>query len=187
MTAPPQFSLSDFNIHVNKEDDHNTITFNNFLDSFGLITWVSFPTHRLDNILEPILTHKTSNTITGVKQGRLVSDHHQVLFNIINEQSTTGKKVCSYRKLKVIDTDQFKEDINSALSNTDLESLDPSSSSILYSNTLRKILNQHAPLKTKTVSDHSKLPWFSNDIAAAIQWRRKAERKWKQDRSNTIL
>ena len=140
--------LDNFNIHVNKEDDHNTITFNYFLDSFGLINQVSFPTHRLDNTLDLILTHETSNTITEVKQGRLVSDHHQVLLNITDEQSTTGKKVCSYRKLKKIDTNQFKKDIKSALSNTDLESLDASSSSILHSNMLRKILNQHAPLKS---------------------------------------
>ena len=88
--------LGNFNIHANKEDNHNTITFNDFLDSFGLINWVSFFTYRLDNTLNLILTHETSNTITGVKEGRLVSDHHQVLFNITNEQSTTGKKVCSY-------------------------------------------------------------------------------------------
>ena len=153
----------------------------------GINKLVSFPTYILDNILDLTLSHKTSNTITGVKQERLVSDHHQVHFNITNEQSSMGKKVCSYRKLKKIDINQFKEDIKWAWSNTDLESLDASSSSFLYSNMLRETLDQHASLKTKTVSDHSKLPWFSDDIAAAIWQRRKAERKWKQDISNTDL
>ena len=96
--------LGDFNIHVSKEDDHNTITFNDILDNFGLRYQVSFPTHRLDKTMDLILTNKTSNTITRVKQGRLVSDHHQVLFNITNEQSITRKKVCSCRKLQKIDT-----------------------------------------------------------------------------------
>ena len=92
--------FGDLTIHVNKENNHNTITFSNFLDSFGLIKLVSFSTHRLENTLDIILTHKPSNTITGVKQGRLVSDHHQVPFNITNEQSTTRKKGFLIQKTK---------------------------------------------------------------------------------------
>ena len=75
--------LNNFNIYVNEEDNHNSITFSNFLEIFGLWNWVSFPTHRLDNTLD-ILTHEVANTITGVRtrktsfrQSRSTFQHHK--------------------------------------------------------------------------------------------------------------
>ena len=33
---------SNFNIHLDEENNHNTITFNDFLESFGLINYTTF-------------------------------------------------------------------------------------------------------------------------------------------------
>ena len=38
--------IGDFNIHMDITDDPNTITFNDFLDSFNLHNHVNFPTHK---------------------------------------------------------------------------------------------------------------------------------------------
>ena len=133
--------LGDFSIHVNKMDNHITITFNDFLDRFRLINRVSFPTHRLDNTLDLIHTHKTSNTITRVNKRKTSFRPSPSTFQHHKLTIYHRKRVCFYRKLKNINTNQFKEAIMSALSNTDLESLDASSSSILYSNML--IISMH--------------------------------------------
>ena len=45
-------------------------------------------------------------------------------------------------------------------------------------------LDKHAPLKRRKVPDRIKLAWFNDEIAMAIQKRRKAERKWYELRSD---
>ena len=50
--------LSDFNIKVNEEDDYDLINFVDFLSTFGLQNRVTFPTHRLGNILDIILVEE---------------------------------------------------------------------------------------------------------------------------------
>ena len=56
----------------------------------------------------------------------------------------------------------------------------------LYRNTLRVTLDKHAPLKRRKVPDRIKLAWFSDEIATAIQKRKKAERKWYALKSDKI-
>ena len=46
-------------------------------------------------------------------------------------------------------------------------------------------LDKYAPLKMKKVPDRVKLPWFSDEIATAIQKRRKAEWRGYALRSDT--
>ena len=48
--------MGDFNIHLNKANDHDTITFNEFVESFGLCDRVTCHTHRLENTIDLIIT-----------------------------------------------------------------------------------------------------------------------------------
>ena len=56
----------------------------------------------------------------------------------------------------------------------------------MYRSTLEEILDKHAPLKTKKVSDGVKIPWFNDELSAAICDRRKAEQRWYAQRSDTL-
>ena len=53
----------------------------------------------------------------------------------------------------------------------------------IYLNLLsvRNILDDHAPLKTRTVKLQSESPWFNEDIRAARKTRRQLERKWRDN------
>ena len=75
--------LGDFNIKVNDKGEPDTITFSDFLESFGMCNRVFFPTHRLNNTLNLLVITQWNNTIANVKQGRLFSDHHTILFDIV--------------------------------------------------------------------------------------------------------
>jgi hypothetical protein len=86
-------------------------------------------------------------------------------------------KSVSYRKLKTIDIDAFKSDITSSILCSDTYWSDLGNLSKHYSSTLSEILDKHAPLKTKTLVTHVKIPWFSDDVLQLKRIRRKAERK----------
>ena len=54
----------------------------------------------------------------------------------------------------------------------------------LYNYTLSSTLDVRAPLKTKKISDHKKIPQFNNKVFDTIRQRRKAECMWLTDWNN---
>lgn len=52
-----------------------------------------------------------------------------------------------------------------------------------YNSTLSLLLDKCAPLRTKTVANRKRVPWFNHQIKDAIKARRRAERKWRSSKS----
>ena len=52
-----------------------------------------------------------------------------------------------------------------------------------YNNQLKSLLDQHAPLKTKTVKIVPRAPWLDTDYKEMRKKRRKAEKKYKHSKS----
>jgi hypothetical protein len=48
-----------------------------------------------------------------------------------------------------------------------------------YNTTLADLLDNHAPLKTKTVTVRPQVAWYSEEVRVAKRERRRAERKWR--------
>ena len=65
--------------------------------------------------------------------------------------------------------------------NVNLEDGELDSCVNLFESTVRNILYDHAPLKTRTVKLQSESPWFNDDIRAARKTRRQLERKWRDN------
>ena len=47
-----------------------------------------------------------------------------------------------------------------------------------------KVMDKLAPVKTKTVSNKPKLPWFNENLACKIRKRKWLEKIWHKDRTN---
>ena len=47
-----------------------------------------------------------------------------------------------------------------------------------------KVMDKLAPVKTKTVSNKPKLPWFNANLASEIRKRKRLEKVWHKDRTN---
>ena len=60
--------------------------------------------------------------------------------------------------------------------------VDPEKLVDLYNNTLRLLLDRHAPITSKKVLFRPNVPWINGDIIKAKRQRRKAERKWRTTR-----
>ena len=62
-------------------------------------------------------------------------------------------------------------------STTQSESADPLG---IYNTCLRQVLDHHASLVTRTVTDRTSTPWMTLEVKQAKVERRTAERKWRQ-------
>ena len=63
--------MGDLNIHTNDPENQHTIIFEDTIKSLGLRNQVSFPTHRLQNTLDIIITAEDSSIILDTHQGSL--------------------------------------------------------------------------------------------------------------------
>ena len=80
-----------------------------------------------------------------------------------------------YRELKQIDLEVFKADISaSELCNTTWSSVDEMAQ--CYDDTLRSILDKHAPMKSKVTTVRPIVPWFNDTLQKMKTKRRKLER-----------
>ena len=88
-------------------------------------------------------------------------------------------EVKSYRKLKNIDHKQKENNIaSSALFVETADNIHALAEQ--YHDTLSSILDQHAPLITKTIRVRENTPWFNEEIQQAKGERRRGERKWRR-------
>ena len=137
----------------------DTIIFRDFLESFGLINFVGFPTQQSHHTLDLFITHQSS-IIKSVSQGEFFSDHCFINALLHLDCPTPKPKTVSYRKLKGINTTEFNKDIIDAFLFWD----PPSSLSDhvqSYNMILSDVLDKHAPEKTKHIHDTHHQPWFN--------------------------
>ena len=109
---------------------------------------------------------------------RFISDHAAVLCQLDSVKPCTAVKEISYRQLKSIDMDALRADLTtSELCTNVFTDLDMMVS--CYNSTLSSLLDKYAPLRTKSVANRKRVPWFNHKIKA----RRRAERKWRYSKS----
>ena len=171
------------NIHTNDPENQDTITFDDIIESLGLRNQVSFPTHRLQNTLDIIITAEDSSIISDTHQGSLFSDHYIVHYTLMTPSRLIELKRISYRKIKDISIDNLKNEISLAVP-TNQDHNSPDTIIHNYNKALMKVMDKLTPVKTKTVSNKAKLPWFNANLAGEIRRRKWPEKIWHKDRTN---
>ena len=175
--------LGDFNIRVDAVDDKDATKFSDLFESLGLVQHVEHATHVHGHTLDLIISRKSDTTIYGAPRiDHFLSDHGAVHFTINSNRPDITVKTVSYRKLKSIDMNAFQL----AIADSDLF-LDPPDNpedlAMCYNNTLKKILDDHAPLVTRTTISRPRVPWITEEIRASKRERRRAEKKWRRSKS----
>ena len=176
--------VGDFNIHVDNPDDNLASFFIDTLSSFGLQQHVNKSTHKKSHILDLVITRGNENIDKLCVIDPDISDHYLVTFNLDVKLPKLEHEKITYRKLKTIDLNSFCKDLENSELNTTISD-DVNYLAKLYDDTLEVLFEKHAPLKTKTVVVRDKVPWYNNIIGEARRNRRKLERKWKTDKTNT--
>ena len=112
----------------------------------------------------------------------LLSDHFVISFDLLLRKPVREKRKTISRNIGAIDMHDFRADVhnfradvhNLLGSATQSDSTDPLG---VYNTCLRQLLDRHAPLVTRTVTDRTSAPWMTLEIKQAKVQRRLAERK----------
>jgi len=172
--------LGDFNLHYDNSGNKDIISMKDTLCNHNLVQLVNAPTHHHQHVLDWVIMKENSNIVNNVVAiDKAISDHFVVTFDVHVRKPPQQKRVISSRNLKTIDHDSFRQDLlavrdNILNSNTKNDKVDA------YNETMTTLLDDHAPLKSRTITDRPSAPWMTLEIKAAKQERRQAERKFRK-------
>ena len=172
--------LGDFNIHLDEENNPNTITFNDFLESFGLINYTTFFTHTAKHILDLVINND-STVVHSVLPGHVLSDHLFVHATLKIVRPIPPQKTVRYRKYKNLDRNQFRQDLINGFLKKSPSTMDDMVQQ--YNDTIITALDKQILEKTKLVRDTHHQPWFDDKIKKEIILWHKRERDWMPDQS----
>ena len=178
--------VGDFNIHVDISNDVDAIKFLDLLDSVGLQQHIKKPTHVHGHTLDLVITRSSAGIIQSQPNvDCFFSDHAFILCELQPSKPQTTVETVYYRKLGWIDKSALMNNIaissfcsdsslHDYLSTHELDSLVQK-----YQDALTTVIDQHAPIISKTLVARPKVPWYNKEIDNAKRQRRKAERTWR--------
>ena len=170
------FVVGYLNVHIDKPSDPSTFALNVVLDNLGLHQLVNVPTHRRGHTLDWLITNRATDVLDLTVVDMLLSDHFVISFNLLLRKPVREKRKIISRNIRAIDMHDFRTDVHNLLgSATQSDSTDPLG---VYNTCLRRLLDRHAPLVTRTVTDRTFAPWMTLEIKQDKVQRRLAERKW---------
>jgi hypothetical protein len=171
--------LGDFNFHWEDQADPDTVKLKQILDSCCFQQHVVGNTHLSNHTLDLVLSRTTDDIVISTEVSSLISDHHAVHCTLALRKPPLPRHKIVYRKLKTIDHEQFKSDLqNSSL----IVSPEPHIDDLLvqYDTTLIALLDKHCPEKTKMITVRPVVKWYTPEIAAAKKQRSKYEQLWRR-------
>ena len=81
----------------------------------------------------------------------MLSDHHFIDVMLKSASETADCEMITYHKLKNISPQDFSNDVENVLGESDLEAMDLYQAVETFNNSLKLVLNKHAPVKSCTV------------------------------------
>ena len=154
----------DFNMHIDDPTDTYGCQFSDLLSSYGLVNHITFPTHLAGHTLVLVITRNNQEmNLRSIKPGYFLSDHCFVCVEIVIAWPEVQNKTLSYHKIKSIDRPSLAIELESICKDL-LRIDDLNELAAQYNCRLLSLLDKHAPVTTKTISVHPKVPWFSPTI-----------------------
>ena len=166
----------DFNIHMNVNGDVDKIRMCDLLNMYDLTQHVAVPTHISGHTLDLIITRCNHELVlSDPVADYMVSDHTFVCCQIKLPKPSLVTRTISYRTLQNIDKSAFSAELKD-LSAELLFINDRNKLVDGYSEGSQKILDKHAPTKTKTIVVRPCVPWFDDELKAFKSYRRYTEK-----------
>jgi hypothetical protein len=188
----PTLIVGDLNLHLDLPDNNETRKFTSNLDACGMCQYVREPTHVAGHTLDVVISRETDNIVSNIEvvdpglsdsSGNILRDHLAVTFDVKASKAAPVRKSVSYRKLRSIDIDSFRDDIRKTeFFNTECIPSDIDGFIVEYSDSLTSILDKHAPMINKTITLRPSCPWYTEQLHEAKHQKRKLERKWRESK-----
>ena len=141
--------LGDFNIHVDNQEHPDTVIFNDYLESFDLINFTTFPTHISKHTLDLVIT-SSHGFIKSIGQGHFLPDHCFIDLTLHVSRSVPPRIPIKFHKLKNINSTLLHIDLRDCLENQ-LEQLDDQIEQ--YNTNIHEVLDRHVPIIEKRIRD----------------------------------
>ena len=168
-----------------KKHSDNTwrLKFYDILEQFSFTQLVNTPTHIQGHILDALCVRDSFSWAISPKVIGGLSDHQAIIFSFIFPIRESCKFQCvPIRKIHKINISDFRMDILKF----DLIRCPYKTASLLshqYFNTLRSLLDKHAPIMKKNIPRHAETGFINCDILKAKRLKRKYERAWRRENS----
>ena len=181
------YVLGDLNIHFDKCTDSLVTKFLAILDSCGFQQLVKGPTHVKGHTLDVNITQNYNTNVHNInvsdpalcdRNGQFTCDHYVVSFTICLPRPMPVRQTVSYRKLRSIDIQSFKEDLSELISGHSSET-DPLET---YNTKLRELIDKHAPECERTIVLRPHAPWYTEELRDAKRHKRRLEKQWRESR-----
>ena len=168
----------DINFHL-ETNDYNVESLRNIWNSFNLIQHVHIPTHKMQHTLDIVLTQNEKLRISNlVAEDVQLSDHYMISFDLEVEVVKHEERTITYRNLKAVENEKFSTELKSKLHNN--MNGDFGERIRIYDTTVREMVEEKAPLKSKKIKVVPNAPWFDTEYKDLRKARRKAEKKYKR-------
>ncbi len=131
------------------------------------------PTHKHGHILDWLIVREDASPPPCQVLDLALADHKAIICDIPFQRPHRPKRLVTSRSLKKMNTIKFQEDIKSFTNGLD------SCSVKTFDTSLRQILDNHAPLVTRHITDRPSAPWMTEEIQHSKRRKRQAERKWR--------
>ena len=171
--------VGDFNLHFDNPTDTYVSDMLNILQTRLLTQIVNKPTHKKNHILDWVVTDDVNSIINIDVTDKCISDHFVVHFEVPFRKPCPAKRTITCRK-KNIDNNSFERGLQNIV--TAINSAASTDKVNLFNSKLKDLLDSHAPLRTRTVTDRPSALWMDQSIKTLKAERRKAERKWRKDK-----
>ena len=145
--------LGDFNIHVDNPECSEAQQFVDLISPLGLVQHVAASTHKNGHTLDLVLTRATDAWLGNFAiDHTLPSDHSAVHFTSMTYRPTPLKITKDHRVLKDIDPAALKASVMSSVKRIK-STVDANYLASAYKLELTSVMNEHAPIKKKTLID----------------------------------
>ena len=169
--------LGDLNIHVDNPSDSSAIELFKVLDYFHLTQHVTGPTHNKGHTLDLVISN--TNPIHSLNVQNIgVSDHYMITMELLFPTPPSQlKRKIQFRNLKLINQEALSLDLKQISSHaTCFQS--PTDLVGYYNKSLSDLLNNHAPLKSRSVSFKRSAPWYTDELRKLKTSGRALERRF---------
>ena len=137
------------------------------------------PTHKQGHALDWVtVRHDTSRLSLKTGEDTALSDHSAIYSSVNVERPTARKRLVTSHNLRTMNSADFQADIKSFAETAGDQCADLGFVDV-YDTGLRQVLDCHAPLTTRRVSDSPSAPWMTDGIKSAKRELRQAERQWR--------
>lgn len=171
------FVTGDFNVRLDRDDDHHAEQLRSVFDAYGLCVNTSGPTHRLGGVLDLVASSAAIPLSTDAVD---YSDHRLLHWPVTYECPTIQAAEVSTRPWRLLDMDQLRTSLStSALCQPSSWPSDVDAAASLYGDVMSAILDDLLPVRRVVrrrplPSD----PWFDADCRAAKRVTRRLERAY---------